>query len=188
MLAKQYAHRLPAEHAMASIRDRAATLGPGWDVTEGLAFKAFAVRERGRFGATGNLYSSIYLWRDAAKAAEFIFGERFRMVADSFGRPPIDSWLPFDARRGRATTARAIYREFVPLGDDIDLAAVRAAELARNADLAARGDTLAVASAIDAALWRLVRLTVSAAAPDPARPGTAYEVLYLARPELAALD
>lgn len=41
MFAKQYSHRLPADYDMNLIRRRAAQLGPSWDHTEGLLFKAF---------------------------------------------------------------------------------------------------------------------------------------------------
>lgn len=187
MLAKQYIHRLPADYDMDIIRRRAAARGPEWDATPGLAFKGFVARERGRHGAIGNVYSSVYLWRDPAGAAEFIFDDRFRAVTSSFGRPRIETWLPFDARRGPAAQARTLYREDVGLPDSVDYPAVRAREIERNAMLAAQSDTLAVVTALDLAAWHLVRLTVSAEAPDPSRAGTPYQVLYLARPELASL-
>jgi hypothetical protein len=187
MLAKQYTHRLPADQDMGRIHERAARLGPLWDATEHLIFKAFVTRERGRLGAPGHAYGSIYLWQDAAAAADFVFGERFRNVIDSFGRPQIETWLPFDARRGRALDARSLYREDILLDDTTDLAALRRAEIERNADDAAQADTLAVVSAVDPSSWRLVRLTLSADVPGTARPGIAYRILYLARPGLGAV-
>ena len=85
MFAKQYSHRLPADYDMAVIRRRAEQLGPLWDRAEGLLFKAFIAQERGL--ATGNVYASVYLWADPLKAADFLLGEGFQKVLDSFGRP-----------------------------------------------------------------------------------------------------
>jgi len=51
MFAKQYSHRLPANYDMGLIRRRASELGPLWDDTQGLVFKAFIAEERGVFGA-----------------------------------------------------------------------------------------------------------------------------------------
>ena len=187
MFAMQYTHRLPAEHDMGRIRARAAALGPQWDATEGLAFKAFVARERGRDGAPGNAYASVYLWLATEAATRFLAGERFRNVTDSFGRPRVETWLGLDARTGPAAGARTLYREDVGIDDTTDLRRLHDEEAERARALAARGDTLAVATALDPGAWRLLRLTLSAEAPDPARAGTPYEVLYLARPGLAAL-
>lgn len=41
MFAMQYSHRLPAEHDLDAIRQRAAAKGPQWDAWPGLACKAF---------------------------------------------------------------------------------------------------------------------------------------------------
>lgn len=187
MLAMQYIHRLPADYDMERIRLRAVTRGPVWDGTPGLAFKGFVARERGRFGAIGNVYSSVYLWLDPARAADFIMDDRFRNVVDSFGRPRIETWLPFDVRTGRAAHAHTLYREDVALADAVDHAVLRSQEAERNAVVADEADTVAVVSALDLSAWRLIRLTLSAAAPDAARAGDAFQVLYLARPEFDSL-
>jgi hypothetical protein len=187
MLAKQYSHRLPADYDMAVIRQRAAQRGPLWDATQGLAFKGFVAQERGRHGAVGNLYASVYLWLDTGEAASFLMGERFQSVIDSFGRPSIETWLPLDARAGRAERAQALYREELPIADGADRQALWSAEIERNSALARDADTVAAVSALDLAAWRLIRLTLSASPIDARRPGSAYEVLHLAHPGLASL-
>ena len=50
MFAKQYSHRLPADYDMDVIRRRAAQLGPLWDDTQGLLFKAFIAHEIAKWG------------------------------------------------------------------------------------------------------------------------------------------
>ena len=187
MLAKQYTHRLPADYDMARIRDRVARRGVLWDSAERLAFKAFVARERGRYGATTNVYASVYLWLEAEGAADFIVSDRFQSVIDTFGRPGIEMWLPLDARRGRAANARALYREDMALPEASDISALKIAEEERNAIATANDGTLAVMSALDPLAWRLVRITLSSELPDQSRPGTAYQIFHLAHPGLARL-
>jgi len=176
MFAKQYSHRLPADYDMDVIRRRAAQLGPLWDHAEGLLFKVFIAQEHG-----GNVYSSVYLWADPLQAADFLLGERFQKVLDSFGRPHIESWLPLDVQRGPAQGALSLYREEWPLAPGADRAAVLAEEKQRNRQLADNSDTFAVFLALDVQAWRLVRITLSAKALDTEHPGRGYQVLYLAQ-------
>lgn len=176
MFAKQYSHRLPADYDMGVIRRRAAQLGPLWDQTEGLLFKAFIAQESG-----GSVYSSLYLWADPLQAADFLLGARFQKVLDSFGRPHIESWLPLDVQRGLAPTALSLYREEWPIEPGADRAERVTQEKLRNRQLADSSDTFAVFLALDVQAWRLVRFTVSAKALDPEHSGIGYQVLYLAQ-------
>jgi hypothetical protein len=185
MFAMQYEHRLPADYDMQVMRDRAATRGPQWDDTPGLGLKAFIARVRGEHGAVANLYGGAYLWRDSESAAALLTGEVFRTVTDSFGRPRVDTWLPLDACRGAAdpaTPARALYRHTEVLASQADVPAAQADAVARNRATAGRADTLAAWVVLDPASWSIVWFTLSSAAPDPARGGEAWQVLYLAGP------
>ncbi|MFB3304691.1 DUF4865 family protein [Pseudomonas sp. AMR01] len=177
MFAKQYSHRLPADYDMGVIRRRVAQLGPLWDHADGLLFKAFIAQENG-----GNVYASVYLWSDPLQAADFLLGERFQKVLDSFGRPHVESWLPLEVRRGPAQRALSLYREEWPLEPGADRAAIVAAATARNQQLAQSSDTFAVFLALDVQAWRLIRITLSAEALNVQRPGTGYQVWYLAHP------
>lgn len=187
MFAMQYSHRLPADYDMQVIRQRVAKRGPSWNDLEGLICKAFAIQERNRNGAAGNVYASVYLWSDSDATARFLAGERFQAVTDSFGRPQIETWLPLDARRGSAPQALSIYREERVLGAATDRAALHAAEIELNREIAARPDTVAVWAALDLDAWHLVRFTVSSAPADSSRSGDVYEVMHLAQPELGRL-
>lgn len=186
MLAIHYAHRLPADYDMSLIRHRAADRGPLWDELPGLVFKVFAGRERGVHGARHNLYASVYLWADPAAAGQFLMGQAFDAVIDSFGRPSIDSWLPLDWRPGRVAQARTLYREALPIDPLVERELLLAAEVERNQAIAADADTCAVFVALDLHAWELVRFTLSASAAVPRAGAEAYEVLYLAQPGLAA--
>lgn len=183
MFAMHYEHRLPADYDMEVMRDRAATRGPGWDATPGLAFKAFVARERGQHGAIANLYGGIYLWRDADAAARLLTGDPFMVVTDTFGRPRVDTGLALAARTGPSTAqALALYRHVETLDVNAAIPAARAAAIARHEAAADRADTVAAWVVLDPSAWQLVWITLSAAAPDPARGGEVYQVLYLAGP------
>jgi len=188
MLIKQYEHRLPSDYDMAHIRERGRTRGLVWDHAEGLAFKAFALRERGQHGAHHNAYTSIYLWLREDAAAEFVTGPRFKPVLESFGRPPIQTWLPLDVRAGHLAPALSIYREDVPVDEGTDLGELRVSETARNAQVAALDDTVATLVGLDVQNWRLARFTLSSAPLHAVEHGVGYEIAYLAAPGLAQLS
>lgn len=184
MFAMQYSHRLPADYDLQIIRQRAAERGPLWDTTPGLLFKAFVLQQAGRHGATGNVYGSVCLWADPAAAVQFIASERFDSVIRSFGRPPIETWLPVQALRGPARQALTLYRDEQNVAVD---PADPAGDLERNHAIAAQPDTVAVWTVLDLHGWRRVRFTLSAAEPDTRAAQQVYHVLHLAAPGLAAL-
>jgi hypothetical protein len=187
MLAKQYAHRLPANYDIELIRSRAAQRGAAWDNTEGLVFKAFIFQEKGKLGAAGHAYSSVYLWNSERAAAAFLMGNRFQGVIDMFGHPQIETWLPLDARRGSARDARFMYREDVLLQGGDDREAELQEEAQRSKALAKDTEIHTVVTAVDVLNWRLVRFVLTSQVPDLLTNRKIYEVLYLAQPGMAGL-
>ncbi|WP_429455612.1 DUF4865 family protein [Paraburkholderia sp. JPY465] len=118
--------RLPGlRHGPDSQRGR--TRGLLWNDADELAFKAFALRERGKHGAHHNTYTSIYLWLREGAATKFLTGPRFESVLQTFGRPPIQTWLPVDVRAEHSVEALSIYREDVNVPDGADLGELREA-------------------------------------------------------------
>ncbi|WP_175775245.1 DUF4865 family protein [Burkholderia anthina] len=183
MLIKQYEHRLPFDYDIDQIRARGRVRGAAWDDAQGLAFKAFALRERGRHGAPHHAYTSIYLWLDENAAVDFITGPRFRPVLDSFGRPEIRTWLPIAVHVGDVQReALSIYKHETDIGDSTDLVALRKAETVRGDGIAGHPDTIAVVAGIDVTDWRLVRFEISAAPLREPDAGIGYEIAYLAAP------
>lgn len=172
---------------MGRIRDRAGRLGKAWDDAKGLGFKAFLAQERGSHGAIGNSYASLYLWLEDEAAVDFVADDRFKAVTGAFGRPSIETWLPFDLHLGRAPGASALHREDVPIDAAADITAVRHAESARNMALARRAGTFAAISAIDLSSWRLSRFLLSAETGDRSGSGSVHDVLHLAKPGMPAL-
>ena len=187
MIIAHYAHRLPANYDIGIIRKRAKERGGLWDAVPELHFKGFLLRERGRFGAAANNYSSLYLWRQDDAVRDFLTSGRFDGVTDSFGRPQIETRFALDARRGSAEAARFAYTDEQDIPLDADLTATFVAEIERNRERAREPGTVAAAVGVDMRNWKLTRVLLSERAPAAADRGTAYEILYLAKPLLATL-
>ncbi|WP_052408672.1 DUF4865 family protein [Paraburkholderia acidipaludis] len=183
MLIKQYEHRLPFDYNIDQIRARGRERGAKWDDAQGLAFKAFALRERGKHGAPHHAYTSIYLWLAEDAAADFVTGPRFQPVLDSFGRPTIRTWLPISVQIGDVHRhALAIYKHEFELDERTDLVALRKSEAIRADSLAGQPNNIAAIVGIDVTTWKLVRFEISAAPLSEPEVGIGYEIAYLAAP------
>ena len=187
MIIAHYAHRLPADYDIGIIRTRAKARGHLFDAIPELYFKAFLLRERGRFGAIANEYSSLYLWRRDEGFRDFLVGGRTKSVTDSFGRPRIETRFVLDALKGNGTEARFLYKEEEDTTLDTDLTSAFAREIERNREIANESGVVAVAAGIDAESWKFTRVLVSEKEPTGREQGAAYQVLYLAQPLLAEL-
>ncbi len=187
MIIAHYAHRLPADYDIDIIRNRAGARGHLFDAIAELYFKAFLLRERGRFGASQNEYSSLYLWRRDDGFRDFLVDGRTRSVTDSFGRPQIETRFVLDAHRGEAKNARFLYRQQQDIPGDTDLTSAFAEEIARNREAAGRPGMVAAAVGVDAQTWTFTRVLLSEREPAGSTQGTAYQVLYLAQPLLMEL-
>jgi len=182
MIIAHYAHRLPAEYDLGIIRDRAVQRGPLWDDVPGLHFKGFLLRERGRFGAIANEYSSLYLWQTDEALRDALLAGRYKTVTDSFGRAAIKTRFALDARRGAGRDAKFAFRQDQAIPLDADLNAALATEIARNREIAKRPGTVAAAVGVDPQNWAFTRILLSENAPSGAEAEQAYQILYLARP------
>jgi len=112
---------------------------------------------------------------------------RYKVVTDSFGRAEIHTAFALDTRRGAAQHARFVFKEELPIPIDADLVTVLGAEIERNREAAKRPGSVAAVVGIDPKNWSLTRIMLTEDEPDSELAGVAYEVLYLARPELDAL-
>lgn len=158
-----------------------------WDRMEDLHFKAFVLRERGVLGASANGYASIYLWRSTDGFRDFVASPRFEVVTNSFGRPAIDVRIVLDARRGPADEARFAVVEDNDIPSDGDLAKVAAAEIEANRSFAVRTEVVATLVALDAARWRLKRVSLLSEPPHARQGVEIHQILHLARPLLDTL-
>jgi hypothetical protein len=188
MIIAHYAHRLPADYDIRIIRNRARARGHLFDGVPELYFKGFLLRERGRFGAIANEYSSLYLWRKDEGFRNFLVDGRTRSVTDSFGRPQIETRFVLDALKGSGSEARFVYKQEQDIPRDADLTAAFAAEIARNREAAKEAGVVASAVGVDAENWKVTRVLVSEQEPAGREQGAAYQVLYLAQTLLAELS
>ena len=187
MIIAHYAHRLPADYDIGIIRNRAGARGHLFDAMPELYFKGFLLRERGRFGAIANEYSSLYLWRRDEGFRNFLADGRMKSVTDSFGRPQIETRFVLDAHKGSGDTARFLYKQEQDIPRDADLTSAFADEIARNREAAQQGGVVAAAVGVAAQNWKFTRVLLSENEPGGREQGNAYQVLYLARPLLAEL-
>jgi hypothetical protein len=188
MIIAHYAHRLPADYDMAIIRQRAKERGPLWDSVPDLIFKAFLLRQKGQNGASANNYSSLYLWGNGDAFRDFLVSGRYGFVTESFGRAAISTWFAFDARVGKATLPRHVYKQDVSLAIDADLEAAFARETERNRKISMQDGTVAVVAGVDPKTWNMTRVVLSANPPAERHEDmVVYEVLHLAKPHLASL-
>jgi hypothetical protein len=187
MIIAHYGHRLPADYDIGIIRDRAKARGHLFDAVPKLHFKAFLLRERGRFGAIANEYSSLYLWREDEGFRNFLVDGRYKSVTDSFGRAQIETRVVLDAHKGSGTQARFLYKQEQDIPPDADLTSAFAAEIERCRDIAQRPGAVASAVGVDAERWKFTRVLLSENEPSGREEGAAYQVLYLAQPLLAEL-
>ena len=187
MTIAHYIHRLPADYDIGIIRSRARERGALWNDVSELYFKGFLLRERGRFGAIASSYSSLYLWRTDEAFRNFLVSGRYKVVTDSFGRADIQTRFSLDARRGRSSDPRFIYKRELSIPIDADLTATFADEIARNREAAERPGTVAAIVGVDPQRWTIARILLSDREPAGEGDAVAYEVLHLAQPLLNSL-
>jgi hypothetical protein len=187
MIIAHYAHRLPADYDVGVIRNRAKDRGHLFDAIPELYFKGFLLRERGRFGAIANEYSSLYLWRKDEGFRNFLVDGRTKSVTDSFGRPQIETRFVLGAHTGSGEQARFLYKEEQDIPLDADLTSAFAEEIARNREAVQGAGVVAAAIGVDVQNWKFTRVLLSEKEPSGREAGTAYQVLYLAKPLLSEL-
>jgi Domain of unknown function (DUF4865) len=187
MIIAHYAHRLPADYDLSIMRSRAASRGHLFDAIPELHFKAFLLRERGRYGAIQNEYSAVYLWRKDEGFRNFLVDGRTKSITDSFGRPQIETRFVLDALKGSGEAARFLYKQEQAIAHDTDLTSAFAEEIARNRQAAQEAGVVASAVGVDAQSWTFTRVVLSEREPSGAKGEEAYQLLYLAKPLLATL-
>jgi hypothetical protein len=190
MIAMQYSIELPADYDMGIIRRRVAERGAAFDKLPGLRFKAFLIRERSR-GQVGNEYAPFYVWSGVDALWDFVAGNGFKAIVDSFGWKPIRTWLPLavTTRHGLGLgEVKSATHEQVCISPGTDLMALRQREIAENTAALENEHLIGVrVVAVDTEHWRLVRFVLwlcdqSRVPANSARE--CFEVLRLSAPRL----
>jgi hypothetical protein len=189
MIIIHYANRLPEGYDRGRIQALTKERGPVWDTRPELYFKAFLLREAGRFGAIANSFSSLYLWTQDRPYRDWLVSGGYKIVTDLYGRGEIETRIALDARKGPGHLARFVYMEDVDIPLDADLTAAFAREIERNREIAGQADTVATAVGVDTRSWRFTRILLSTNEPDGNEivKAVAYQILHLAQPLLDTL-
>jgi len=187
MIIVHYAHRLPANYDLGALRRWLQERGAVWDTVPELYFKAFLLREAGRFGAIANNFSSVYLWQHDKAFRDWLVRGGYRIVTDVIGRAEIETFFTLDAFRGKAGEARFLYRDDVAIPLDADLTDAFARESALARERATEPDAVSAIVGLDPRNWKFVRVLLSAAEPDASARGVAYQIAHLSRPLLDTL-
>ena len=128
---------------------------PGLGRPPELYFKAFLLREAGRFGAIANSFSSLYLWRHDEAYRDWLASGGYRIITDRFGRGAIDTRVALDARQRRRTRSPFLSAKISTCPLDADLTAAFAREIEHNREIAAQPDTVAAAVGADTQNWKI---------------------------------
>jgi Domain of unknown function (DUF4865) len=187
MIIAYYANRLPENYDLGPIRTLTRERGPIWDVRPELYFKAFLLREAGRFGAIATSFSSLYLWRQDETYRDWLVSGGYKIVTDRFGRGEIETRFALDARKGPGHDARFVTMEDLDIPPDADLTAAFAREIERNRQIAAQSDTVAATVGVDTQNWKFTRILISTNEPNGNENTVAHQILHLARPLLDTL-
>jgi hypothetical protein len=187
MIMAHYGNRLPRDYDLGFIRTLTRERAPIWDARPELYFKAFLLREAGRFGAIANHFSSLYLWRQDGAYRDWLVSGGYKIVTDPFGRAGIETRFALDARKGSGHQARFATTEDIDIPLDMDLTAAFAREIERNREIATQSDTVAAALGVDTRNWKFTRIVLSTDGPNGNGNAVAYQILHLARPLLDTL-
>jgi hypothetical protein len=187
MIIVHYAHRLPANYDIGAIQRRSQERGAVWDAVPNLYFKAFLLREAGRFSAIANSFSSLYLWQQDQAFRDWLLRGGYKIVTDSFGRAEVETFFALDAFRGKGNEARFLYRDDVAIPLDADLTEAFAAEVELARERSTQIGAIAAVVGLDPRNWKFVRVLLSEEEPNETERGTAYQIAHLSRPLLSTL-
>ncbi|WP_037676141.1 DUF4865 family protein [Streptomyces griseus] len=188
MHAMQYELTLPADYDMGVIRARVARVGHLLDDWEGLALKAYLMRERGMRGSPVNQYAPFYLWNSVEGMNAFLWGGPFQGLSDDFGRPAVRQWTGLAYEEGGAAGSPARFavrrRERVP--DGVTLSEVMADAVDEARRVAREDGAVLAAAAVDSDRWELVHFSLWEH-DSPKTDGEVFHVLHLSAPGLDRL-
>lgn len=189
MIAMQYSFTLPADYDMGIIDRRIAEKGPLLDNFPNLAFKAYLTARRdNERQIRENLYAPFYLWRHEAGLNDFVCGNGFDAVSQSFGRPSIKTWIVWQAEIAAAISSAAFAtREIRPIEPYSSLADLRCHEADKAlADVEKRG-ALAAVSAFDPTCWTQIRFRLWSEAPQSTMK-TRHQIYEVGHLSLSKID
>jgi hypothetical protein len=177
MIAMQYSFELPSDYDMSIIENRVRDKGHVFDDTPGLGLKAFLAARRGdpQTGSQVNVYAPFYLWLEPRAMVDFLCGDKFAGLTDSFGWPSVRPWSVFAAKAG-GTLSEACFatRSIASVRPFESLHARRESERRAIDDVLARGALLAMAG-FDPHSWQRIQFCLW---PEKVAPTDAQTICY----------
>jgi hypothetical protein len=186
MIAMQYNFVLPADYDMGIVDRRIVEKGPLLDNFPNLRFKAYLTARRNGDGTRSedNLYAPFYLWNRPDGLNDFVCGEGFAAVTQSFGWPQVKTWIVWRAHLS-AHVAEAAFatREILSIAPHAALGELRKRESADAVDDIERGGALASVAAFEPTTWTRVRFRLWGERPAAIGAGIqTYRVGHLSLP------
>ncbi|KOV57235.1 DUF4865 family protein [Streptomyces sp. MMG1121] len=181
MHAMQYELTLPADYDTETIRTRVARIGHLLDDWDGLGFKTYLLRERGRYGSPVNQYAPFYLWNTVEGMNRFLWGGAFQGLVNDFGRPEVRQWAGLGYAEGRGTRPTFAVRRRQPVPQGIELAGLMEDAAAEAGRLADEDGAVLAAAAVDPHRWELVHFSLWEH-DTPKADGDVFQVLRLSAP------
>lgn len=186
MIAMQYSFALPADYDMAIVDRRIVEKGPLLDNFPNLKFKAYLTARKGsgHTPSQENLYAPFYVWNQSEGLNDFVCGDGFVAVTQSFGWPQVKTWIVWRAHLAK-TIAQAAFatREIAPIAPHAALS-----ELRKRASEEALGDVesggaLASVAGFEPTTWTSVRFRLWGERPTSVAAGAqTYQVGHLSQP------
>jgi hypothetical protein len=153
-----------------------------FDNLPGLAHKSYL------FSPEDRLYAPFYIWADHDAARDFLIGDVFQNVSDTFSRPRVRTWnvIAYDVFDPTVTPTLAV-RESDAIEPEGRLSELAKTERAAHNKLRGQSGLHSHAVALDADRWELVRFSLwrdAAAGRNNAHADAVqtYEVLHLSTP------
>ena len=190
MIAMQYNFVLPADYDMSIVDRRIAEKGPLLDNFPNLKFKAYLTARRNGDETRGedNLYAPFYVWNHPDGLNDFVCGDGFAVVTQSFGWPRASTWIVWRAQLSdHVAEAAFATREILSTAPHAALNELRKRESADAVDDVERGGALASVAAFEPTTWTRVRFRLWGEKPPTVGAGVqTYKVGHMSLPAAGA--
>ena len=190
MIAMQYNFVLPADYDMGIVDRRIEEKGPLLDNFPNLKFKAYLTARRKGDETRGedNLYAPFYLWNHPDGLNDFVCGDGFAVVSQSFGWPRVNTWIVWRAELANHVAEAAFAtREILSTAPHAALGELRKRESADAIEDVARGGALASVAAFEPTTWTRVRFRLWGEKPPTVGAGVqTYKVGHMSLPAAGA--
>lgn len=153
MIAMQYTIRLAGDYDLQQVRERAVRRKPVFDKTEGLVHKSYL------FNESQLVYAPFYVWQNDDAARNYLTGDLFRDLAETFGRPRVRLWnvLACESNISDEKWPKVGVKELDVIPAEQDLADLMRVETDRHRKALAKRGLCFHVTGLDPDRWELMR-------------------------------